>query len=93
MFGVHLFSGTIVLRIIDVLIGVIPNLNMTSFGNTKYNPASVDIYVLPDCPWSKRAFKLLDSFPITYHSYVINNGEGFKRISNKTSILLFQKYL
>ncbi len=89
MFGVHLFSGTIVLRIIDVLIGVIPNLNMTSFGNTKYNPASVDIYVLPDCPWSKRLLKLLEPFHVKYNSHVITNDEEFKEISDKSSISTF----
>ena len=71
------------------MIGVIPNLNKTSITSSKIIPVSVDIYVLPDCPWSKRALKLLDSFHIKYNLHVINNDEEFKRISNKTSISTF----
>tara|TARA_Y100001968_G_C19219986_1_gene649226 strand:+ start:46 stop:660 length:615 start_codon:yes stop_codon:yes gene_type:complete len=89
VFGGHLLSGTIVLKSLDVLIGVIPKLNKTSIGTSSDKTAKVDIYVLPDCPWSKRAFKLLDSFHIKYNSYVITNDEEFKKISNKTSVSTF----
>jgi len=60
--GGHLLSGTIVLKSLDVLIGVIPNLNKTSISSLRHVPSTVEIYILPDCPWSKRALKLLDSF-------------------------------
>ncbi len=87
--GGHLLSGTIVLKSLDVLIGVIPNLNKILFVNSNHNTAIVDIYVLPDCPWSKRALKLLESSHIKYNSYVVTNDIEFKKISNKTSISTF----
>ena len=59
----------IVLKSLDVLIGVIPNLKKISIGSSMLNPSNVDIYVLPDCPWSKRAIKLLDSLQIKYNNY------------------------
>ena len=71
------------------MIGVIPNLNKESIGRLCHNPTSVDIYILPDCPWSKRALKLLDSFHIKYNSYVVNNDEEFMRIRNKSTISTF----
>ena len=89
VFGGHLLSGTIVLKSLDVLIGVIPNLKKTLIGNSSNNPSYVDIYILPDCPWSKRALKLLDSFHIKYNSYLITNDEEFNQISKKTSISTF----
>ena len=89
VFGGHLLSGTIVLKSLDVLIGVIPNLNKRSLVNSQDNPANVDIYILPDCPWSKRALIILDSSNIKYNSYVISNDEEFKKISNKSSISTF----
>ena len=89
VFGGHLLSGTNVLKSLDVLIGVIPNLNKISIGSSKYVPASVDIYILPDCPWSKRAIKLLDSFYIKYNSHVVTNDEEFNKISNITSVSTF----
>ena len=69
--------------------GVIPNLNKTSFVNSKHNTERVDIYVLPDCRCSTRALKLLDSSHIKYNSYVITNDEEFKNIRNKSSISTF----
>ncbi|WP_269605372.1 PCC domain-containing protein [Prochlorococcus marinus] len=89
VFGGHLHSGTMVLKSLDILIGVIPNIKKTSFVSSKPNPANVDIYILPDCPWSKRALKLLESFNIKYNSYLITNDEEFKKISNKSSISTF----
>ena len=73
----HLLSGTILHKLLDFLIGVIPNLNKTLIGSSKHNSLCVDIYFTPDFPWSKRALKLLDSFRIKYNLYVINNDEAF----------------
>ena len=52
-------------------------------------PSTVDIYILPDCPWSKRSFKLLDSLNIKYNSHLITNDEEFNKISKITSISTF----
>tara|TARA_Y100001968_G_scaffold331139_1_gene384860 strand:+ start:509 stop:1120 length:612 start_codon:yes stop_codon:yes gene_type:complete len=87
--GGHLLSGTTVLKSLDVLIGVIPLLSKTSIENLKYTPVKVDIYILPDCPWSKRALKLLDSIKIEYNPFLITNDEEFRKINNKTSISTF----
>ncbi len=89
VFGGHLLSGTTVLRSLDVLLGVIPNLNQQSVGTTNDIKESVDIYVLPDCPWSNRALKLLESFDIKYNYNLISNDEEFKKISDITSINTF----
>ena len=54
VFGGHLLPGSIVFKSVDVLVGVIPNLNQQSISNVNINSPVVDIYVLSDCPWSKR---------------------------------------
>ncbi|WP_269624681.1 PCC domain-containing protein [Prochlorococcus marinus] len=87
--GGHLLSGTNVLKSLDVLIGVIPNLSKKSIGSSRTIHSNVDIYILPDCPWSKRALKLLDSLHVKYHSHIITNDEDFNKISNITSISTF----
>ena len=88
------FYGTILHKLLDLLIGVIPNLNKTLIGSSKHNSASVDIYIPPDCPWSKRALKLLDSFLIKYNLYVINNNDDeLKKLVMKFLFLLSHKYL
>ena len=89
VFGGHLLNGTKVLKSLDVLLGVTNNLKQQSIKTINSRPASVDIYVLPDCPWSKRALDLLDSYQIKYNSYLITNDMEFKKISNITSINTF----
>ena len=89
VFGGHLLSGTIVLKSLDVLIGVAPNLKQKSIGIATDSPVNVDVYVLPDCPWSRRALELLDSYKIKYNYYFITSDEEFKKISDRTSINTF----
>jgi len=50
VFGGHLLSGTIVLKSLDILIGVTPHLEKKLITSSINKPACVDIYVLPNCP-------------------------------------------
>ena len=87
--GGHLLPGTFVLKSLDILLGVIPNLKQQSLCSITDQPSIVDVYVLADCPWSKRAIKILDSFNIKYNYYLIASDEQFKRINDRTSIKTF----
>ena len=87
--GGHLLSGSIFLKSLDVLLGVIPNLKQKSISKPIDKPARVHIYILPDCPWSKRALNLLESNNIKYNYSLITNDEEFKNIINRTSINIF----
>ena len=89
VFGGHLLPGTLVLKSLDILLGVIPNLKQQFLNQINDNVVIVDIYVLPDCPWSKRALKLLDSIEVKYNYHLINNDDDFKNISNRTSFKTF----
>ena len=89
VFGGHLLSGTTVLKSLDILLGVIPNLSQQTICSVNDLLTSVDIYVLPDCPWSKRALKVLDSYHIKYNYHLITSDHEFKKISNNTSINTF----
>ena len=87
--GGHLLPGTIVLKSLDVLLGVIPNIKKRTIGKINHVPKNVDIYVLPDCPWSKRALDLLDSYYVKYNYNLVTNDHEFKKISNRTSLNRF----
>ena len=89
VFGGHLLSGTLVHKSLDLLIGVIPNIKQNSIKSGNHLSASVDIYVLPDCPWSKRAIKLLDLNNIKYNYYLITSDDDYRKISKITSINTF----
>jgi len=91
--GGHLLPGSIVLKSLDILLGSIPTLNQRTIGNLNDAPACVDIYVLPDCPWSKRALKLLDSNNVNYNYYLITSDDEFQMISNRTSVTTFPQIL
>ena len=86
VFGGHLLPGTIVFKSLDILLGITPKLKRKTIVKPKDNSAIVEIYTLSDCPWSKRALKLLDSYSIKYNSHLITNDEEFKKISSRTSI-------
>ncbi len=81
--------GSIVFKSLDILLGVIPKLNQKTLYKPKDNSSAVEIYTLSDCPWSKRALKLLDSYSIKYITHLITNDEEFKEISSRTSINTF----
>ena len=89
VFGGHLLSGTIVLKTLDILLGVIPNLQHRSLAGINDIAISIDIYVLPNCPWSKKAIKLLDSYQINYNYYFITSDDQFKKIKDRTNINTF----
>jgi len=71
------------------LIGVIPNLNKTSIGISRNIASTLDVYILPDCPWSKRALNLLYSLHVKYNSHIKTNDEEFNKIINITYIFTF----
>ncbi len=67
VFGGHLLSGTIVFKSLDILLGMIPDLEQKSISIENDCSTHVEIYVLTECPWSKRAAKILDSYNIKYN--------------------------
>ena len=89
VFGGHLLSGTIVLKSLDVLLCVFPDLNKQTIGMEDHTTANVDSYVLFDCPWSKRALKLLNSYNIKYNYHLISNDYEFMKINNRTPFNTF----
>ena len=84
VYGGHLLPGSIVLKSLDLLLFVKPNLKHLKTESIKNNPSIVDIYILPNCPWSNKAMKLLDLNEIKYNSHVIQNDEDFEKINNIT---------
>jgi len=89
VFGGHLLSGTCILKSLDILIGSVPNLKQQPLvPKTNFHP-NVDIYGLPNCPWSKRSLKLLDSYNIKYNYHLITTDDEFRKISHKTNFNTF----
>ena len=48
------------------------------------NNSRVKIYILKDCPWSKRATRLLNSLSIPHQSILVQNDDSFQKVMNQS---------
>jgi len=81
VFGGHLEEGCIVKKGTDILLVSFEQkiINIKNNELTK-NHSRVNIYILKDCPWSKRAIRLLNSLSIPHEVTLIDNDESFQKI-------------
>ena len=86
VFGGHLEEGCIVKKGTDILLlsfeqRIINILNHDLITNE----SRVKAYILKDCPWSKRAIRLLNSLSIPHEVTLIDNDESFQKIMAQSS--------
>ena len=86
VFGGHLEEGCIVKKGTDILLFSFEQkiINISNH-DLITNESRVKVYILKDCPWSKRAIRLLNSSNITYEVNLIENDESFQKIMAITS--------
>ena len=86
VFGGHLEEGCIVKKGTDILLLAFERkiINIQNNDSTK-NRSRVKAYILKDCPWSKRAIRLLNSLSIPHESILIENDEIFYSVMNKSN--------
>ena len=81
VFGGHLEEGCIVKKGTDLfLLSFEHNIVNISNKNLLKNKKRVKAYILKDCPWSKRAIRLLNSFSIPHEAVLVENDEIFKKV-------------
>jgi len=86
VFGGHLEEGCIVKKGTDILLISFEEKNINiSNDDLIINESRVKAYVLKDCPWSKRAIRLLNSLSIPHEVILIDSDESFKKIMAKSS--------
>ena len=83
----HLEEGTIILKAADMLIGFIDE-NLIKKENITNN-MQVEIYIIPDCPWSARAIRMLRTLQISHEVKVIKNDYDFKSLNKITNYTSF----
>ena len=81
VFGGHLEEGCIVKKGTDILLLSFEEkiTNISNHHLFEY-PSRVKVYILKDCPWSKRAIRLLNSLSIPNEVNLIDNDESFQKI-------------
>ena len=86
VFGGHLEEGCIVKKGTDILlISFKQKIINISNHDLITNKSRIVVYILKDCPWSKRAIRLLNSLSIPYEVILIDNDESFQKIMVKSN--------
>ena len=78
----HLEEGTIILKAADMLIGFLDK-NLIKKEKNIHNK-QVQIYIIPDCPWSARAIRMLRTLQVEHEIKVIKNDNDFKSLNKMT---------
>ena len=85
VFGGHLEEGCIVKKGADIfLISFDHKIINISNKNTSEENSRVKAYILKECPWSKRAIRLLNSLSIPHEVILIDNQELFQMVRNQS---------
>ena len=94
VWGGHLERGSIVLKGVDILIAVLSDVNPElsidppKTLDSKTNPR-LEVATLPDCPWSARIKRILDSSKISYNHILVKDDSDFKIINDRSGSSTF----
>ena len=83
----HLKEGTIILKAADILIGFLEE-NLIKEVKPDDNK-QVKIFIIPDCPWSARAIRMLRTLQVEHEIKVIRNDNEFKSLNKLTKYSSF----
>ena len=83
----HLEEGTIILKGADLLIGFLDETINKKGDNTKIKP--IEIFILPDCPWSSRAIRMLRTLQIPHKIKVVKNDDDFNSLHTRSKYSTF----
>ena len=83
VFGGHLEEGSIVKKGTDIFLISFENksIDISKQNLIDFQPR-VKIYILKNCPWSKRSIRLLDSLSIKYEAILIENDQDFQKVNS-----------
>ncbi len=88
VWGGHLEIGSKVLKRVDILVGFIEE-GLISYSNETKSQSrikpKIEIYTLENCPWSKRALRLLDRFDIPHINRLIITKEDFGSVYKRST--------
>ena len=86
VFGGHLEEGCIVKNGADIcLISFEKKIINISNKHLAKKRRHVKVYILKDCPWSKRAVRLLNSLSIHHEDILIDNDVSFQKVMNQSN--------
>ncbi len=87
VWGGHLEPGTIILKGADILIGFLEPENPLKYPSNNPKSSSktrIEIATISDCPWSKRALRLLESSDLNYKIISVDSDSSFEKIKKRS---------
>ena len=86
VYGGHLEEGSLVKKGADLCLFSF-NKNIEYLSNNYFgeNRNKIEIYILKNCPWSKRAMRLFDSVNIKYDIKIVENDNDFMEVNIKSN--------
>ena len=87
MWAGHLKEGTIILKAADMLIGFLDE-NLIKKEKIIHNKR-VEIFIIPNWPWSARAIRMLKTLQVEHEINVIKNEDEFKSLNKITNYTTF----
>ena len=94
VWGGHLEYGSIVLKGADILIGFLDDniYNISNELEENNKLSGIEIYILKQCPWSKRALRLLNDRDIPHLVHLISNDKEFNELNKITNDKNFPQF-
>ncbi len=93
VWGGHLEPGTLVLKGADVLVGLLDDeLEQSSVASSSISTSStsrIEIAVLPGCPWSARALRILRALSVPHTVLEIDNESNFQELKKRSDLSTF----
>ena len=83
VWGGHLEPGTLVLKGADLLVGFLPD-SQPAHPEQPAAEVAVEVAVLPGCPWSKRALRLLRTLGIPHQVTTISGDAERRALEQRT---------
>ncbi len=92
VWGGHLEPGTFVLKGAEVLVGLLEHEKFDLIHHSETSEikkARLEIAVMPGCPWSARALRMLRSLDVPHDIQTIDNDEAFLLLKNRSGLSTF----
>ena len=89
VWGGHLEPGTIVQKGVDLLIGVLEQREGRPTRQTAAAAPSIEIAVLPGCPWCSRALRILRTLDLPHTVTTVNDDAAFQAVQQRSGMTTF----
>ncbi len=92
VWGGHLESGSKVLKGVDLLLGLLDEPSQKIVNGEpflKSREPRIEIAILPKCPWSSRALRILRTNQIPCKVRIIDSDDAFAELKKKTNLSTF----